>query len=227
MDTFNIIKIITAIITVVIAIVVGFHVIRLNPKDLLNIWFTIFFITASLGFLIYTIYHLILNNSQIIIPLMITAHIFFNFVFISLMMTVFVLEKFKKVAMSLKYLGSMMVLFFIMSIGYFIWTPELNMTRYPQGIVDTITPTEWLIFITLVRILLSLYVVYKYAMITRKLEEDTKKRVQWFFIGIIFAIIGMFINLVGGFLSSIVIEIIALIVIDIGTIVILKGFMIK
>ncbi len=227
MDPFNIIKIIMAIITVIIAITVGFHVIRLNPKDLLNIWFTIFFISSSLGFLIYTIYHLILNNPQIIIPLMITAHIFFNFVFISLMMTVFVLEKFKKAAMSLKYFGSMMLLFFLMSVGYFIWIPKLDMDRYADDIVDTNTPIEWLIFITLVRTALSIYVVYKYAMMTRKLEEDTKKRVQWFFIGIIFATIGMFINLVGGFLSSIVIEIIALIVIDIGTLAILKGFMIK
>ncbi|MFX1569846.1 MAG: hypothetical protein ACFFCV_15950 [Promethearchaeota archaeon] len=216
-----------AVITVIIAFAVGFHVIRLNPKELLNIWFTIFFISSSLGFLIYTLYHLILNNSQIIIPLMITAHIFFNFIFISLMMTVFVLEKFKKVAMSLKYFGSMMALFIIMNIGYFIWTPELNMTRYAQGIVDTNTPIEWFVFINVVRTLLSIYVVYKYAMMTRKIEGETKKRVQWFFIGIIFAIVGMFINVIGGFLSSIIIEIIALLVIDIGTVALLKGFLIK
>ncbi len=227
MDIYNIIKIITAIITVVIAITVGFRVLRLNPGDLLNIWFTLFFISSSLGFLIYTIYHLILNNSQIIIPIMITAQIIFNFIFISLVMTVFILEKYKKVAMSLKYLGSMMVLFFIMSFGYFIWTPELNMDRYEKGIVDTNTPTEWFIFITIVRTIMSIYVVYKYAIITKKIEEETKKRVQWFFIGIIFAIIGMFINLIGGFLRSIIIEIFALIAIDIGTIALLKGFLIK
>ena len=227
MEPYNIIKIITAIITFIISFTVGFHVIRLNSREWLNIWFTLFFVSSSVGFLLYTIYHLILNNPQIIIPIMITAHIFFNFVFISLLMTVFILEKFKKVAMSLKYLGSMIVIFFIMSVGYFIWTPELNITRYAEGIVDTDTPTEWFVFITLVRTALSLYVVYKYAMMTKKLEEETKKRVQWFFIGIIFAIFGMFINLIGGFISSILIEIIALIVIDIGTIAILKGFLIK
>jgi hypothetical protein len=142
-------------------------------------------------------------------------------------MTVFVLEKFKKVAMSLKYLGSMILLFFIMSIGYFIWIPELNMARYTDGIVDTNTPMEWFIFITVVRTLLSIYVVYRYALMTRKLEEDTKKRVQWFFIGIIFAILGMLINFVGGSLGLIEFEILALIVIDIGTFAILKGFLIK
>jgi len=142
-------------------------------------------------------------------------------------MTVFILEKYKKVAMSLKYLGSMMLLFFIMSVGYFIWTPELDMVRYAQDIVDTNTPPEWFIFITLVRTALSIYVVYKYALITRKIGEETKKRVQWFFIGIIFAVIGMFINLMGGFLRSITIEIFALIAIDIATIAIFKGFLIK
>ncbi len=227
MDVYNIIKIITAIITVIISFSVGFRVLRLNPKDLLNIWFTLFFISSSLGFLTYTIYHLILNNSRIIIPIMITAQIIFNFIFISLVMTIFILEKYKKVAMSLKYLGSMIVLFFIMSVGYFIWIPELNMDRYEKGIVDTNTPTEWFIFITIVRTVMSIYVVYKYVMITRKIEEKTKKRVQWFFVGIIFAIIGMFINLIGGFLRSIIIEIFALIAINIGTIAILKGFLIK
>jgi hypothetical protein len=142
-------------------------------------------------------------------------------------MTVFILEKYKKVAMSLKYLGSLIALFFIMSIGYFIWTPELDMGRYALGIVDTNTPTEWFVFLTSLRTILSIYVIYKYAMMTRKLEEDTKKRVQWFFIGIIFAVIGMFVNLIGGFLRSIMIEILALIVIDLGTIAIFRGFLIK
>ena len=101
------------------------------------------------------------------------------------------------------------------------------MNRYTQGIVDTNTPIEWFVFINVVRTLLSIYVVYKYAMMNRKIEGETKKRVQWFFIGIIFAIVGMFINLIGGFLSSIIIEIIALLVIDIGTVALFKGFLIK
>lgn len=227
MDIFNLIKIIAAAITVVISFTVGFRVLRLNPGNLLNKWFTLFFISSSLGFLTYTIYHLILNNPQIIVPMMIIAQIFFNFIFISLLMTVFILEKYEKVAMSLRYLGLMMGLFIIMSAGYFIWIPTLNMARYTQGIVDTNTPTEWFIFINLVRTVLSIYVVYKYAIMTRNIEEDTKKRVQWFFIGIIFAIIGMFINLIGGFLRSIIIEIFALIAIDIGTIALFKGFLIK
>jgi len=142
-------------------------------------------------------------------------------------MTVFVLEKYEKVAMSLKYFGSMMALFIIMSFGYFIWTPTLNMARYALGIVDTDTPLPWFIFVNFLRIVLSTYVVYKYAMMTRKMEEETKKRVQWFFIGIIFAIFTLFINIIGGALRSIIIEIIALITLDVGMVAILKGFLIK
>ena len=163
MDIFNLIKIITATLTAVISIIVGYHVLRLNPKNLLNKWFALFFISSSLGFLLFTIYHLILNNSQIIIPLMITTQIFFNLIFISLMMTVFVLDKYEKVAMSPKYLGTMIVLLIIMSSGYIIWPPTLNLTRYSQGIIDTVTPPPWFITIIIIRAILLIYVVYRYA----------------------------------------------------------------
>ncbi|UCD01040.1 MAG: hypothetical protein JSV23_09165 [Promethearchaeota archaeon] len=224
---YNLIKIITAVITVIISITIGFNVLRLNPSNLLNRWFTIFFISSSVGFLIYTVYHLITDNSQIIIPLMVTGQIFFNFIFISLTMTVFVLEKYEKVAMSFRYFGTLMILFIIMSLGYFIWRPTLNMDRYALSIVDTDTPLPWFIFVYGLRIVLSIYVVSKYAVMTRKMEEETKRRVQWFFAGIIFAIFTLFINVIGGVLRNIIIEIIALITLDVGMLAILKGFLIK
>ena len=227
MDIFNIIKIIAAALTVIISFAVGFRVLRLNPGKLLNKWFTLFFISSSLGFLTYTIYHLILNNSQLIIPLMITAQIFFNLIFISLMMTVFVLDKYEKVAMSIKYLGTMIILFILMSAGYIIWIPTLNMTRYALGIVDTKTPLPWFISIILIRAVLLIYVVYKYAIMSRKIEGELRKRVQWFFIGIIFIIIALLIDLVGGAFDFILIEVFALISVDIATITIFKGFLIK
>lgn len=227
MDVLNLIKIITAIISAIFTFIVGISVLRLNPDNLLNRWFTLFFLSASGGFLTYTIYHLITFNADIIIPIMITAQIFYNFLFISLVMTVFVLEKFEKIAMGPKYFGTMMVLFFIMTVGYFIWVPSLNTERFEQGIVDTETPMGWFIFVKLVQIGLSIYVVYKYAMIARKIGEETKKRVQWLFIGISIIIIGLLLNLVGGVLGSILTEIFALIVLDIGTIVLFKGFLIK
>ncbi|MFW9820881.1 MAG: hypothetical protein ACFFE5_14835 [Candidatus Thorarchaeota archaeon] len=227
MDINNLIKIIAAVFTFILAIIVGIRVYTLNPRESLNRWFTLFFISTSLGFLIYTIYHLILDNQFVIVPLMVTAHIFFNFIPVSLVMTVFLLEKYKKGAMSFKYFGTMMILFIIMSFGYLVWPPELNLTSYALGIVNTETPPFLFIFVNLIRAGLSIYVVYKYAMITKKMEGDIKKKVQLFFIGIIFVIIAVIINLVGGIIEVVILEVIALITIDIASIVILKGFLLK
>lgn len=235
MDTFNLVKIITAIITIFIAFTLGYRVLRLNPGEMLNRWFTLFFISSSLGFLSYTIYHLITPESGIskdlIIPLMITSHIFFNFIVISLVMTVFILEKYKKIAFSLKYFGTMILIFFIMSIGYFIpiWTPILDEYDWIRGYVNTHTPATWFIFVNLLRIGLSIYVIYKYIIITRKVEENTKKKVRWFFIGIIFALAMLLINLIGGLLGgtpiSVLLEITALIILNIGIIAIFRAFL--
>ena len=227
MDPLNIAKIITATLTVVVSFAVGFRVIRLDPKKLLNRWFTLFFISSSLGFLFYTIYHLILNNSQLVIALMITAQFFFNCIFFSLMMTVFVLEKFEKVAMSVKYLGSMIVLLILMSAGYLIWNPTLNLTLYAQGIIDTETPLPWFVIIISIRAILLIYVVYKYALMSRKLEGELKRGVQWFFIGVVFIIIALLVDLIGGAFGFILIEVLALIAVDIATFTIFKGFLVK
>jgi hypothetical protein len=227
MDINNIIKIIAAVFTFVLAIIVGLRVYTLNPKESLNRWFTLFFISTSVGFLIYTVYHLILDNQFVIIPLMVTAHIFFNFIPVSLVMTVFLLEKYKKGAMSFKYLGTMMIMFITMSFGYFVWPPELNLTSYALGIVNTETPLFWFVFVNLIRAGLIVYVVYKYAMITKKIEDSIKKKVQWFFIGVIFVIIAVIINLIGGIIEFFLFEVIALVTIDIGSIIILRGFLLK
>ena len=226
LDPLNILKIITTIITAVIALIIGLRVLFLNKSDLLNRWFALYFISSSLGFTIYAIYHLILNNTEIIIPLMIIAHIFFNFNSISLTMTLFVLEKHTKIAMSMKYLGTMLILFFIMSIGYFIFPPYLDIDDYALGIVNTHTPPGLLIFVNTIRILLAIYAAYAYILINRKMDGETKNRITWFSSGVILFILGLFINLTGGLFSIIVIEILALIIFDIGALLVLKGFLI-
>ena len=225
-DALNILELIIGITTVIITFTAGFIELRLNPKNWLNRWFALFFFSASFGFLTYAIYHLITCSGcePIVISIMILAQIFFNFISISLVMTVFTLEKSSKLAMSLKYLGTMMALFMLISFGYFVWPPSLDPYEYTQGIVDTETPFYWFIFVNIVRIGLSIYVVYKYAMITRKTEGETKKRIQWFFISIIVIIIGLAINLIGGIAKLILIESLALILFNIGAILIVKGF---
>jgi len=231
MDPLNLIKIIAAIVTVIVAFIAGVIELRLNPDNWLNRWFALFFASASLGFLTYTIYHFIYmdsysNASRIIIPIMITAQILFNFIPVSLVMTVFIVEKYKKVALSLKYLGTMIALFIVMSLGYFIWIPKLDNEAYALGNINTETEPGLQIFVNFLRIVLLCYAVLKYAMITKKVEEETKKRVQWFFTGIIIAIIGLFINITGGLFGFIIFEIIALIFVDIGIIIVVKGFLI-
>ncbi|MEJ2294790.1 MAG: hypothetical protein P8Y23_08470 [Candidatus Lokiarchaeota archaeon] len=224
MDIINLVKIITTLITTIIAMIIGFRVFFLDRKDWLNRWFALFFISSAIGFLIYVSYHLILNNANIIIPLMITAQIFFNINTVSLAMTVFVLEKYTKVAMSIRYFGVMVIIFFVMSIGYFIFIPSLNQSAYAIGIVDTITPPGWLLFVNVSRILIVIYVASKYILMLRKVEEAMKNRILWFTIGVIVIIIGLSINLAGGTLSSIIMEIVALIILDVGSILLFKAF---
>ncbi len=226
MEFLNLTKVIAAFITIIFSLVVGMRVFTLNRNNWLNRWFALFFASGSLGFFFYTIYHLITNNASIIIPLMIIAQLFFNFICIALLMTVLVLEKYEKVAMSLKYITSVSVLFIIMSIGYFIWPPELDQISYASGIVNTNTSTGLLLFVNLSRIIICVFAVYRYVLISNKLEGERKKRIQWFYIGIIIVVFGLFINLLGGSLDSIAIEIVALIAIDIGSIVVFKGFLI-
>ncbi|MCK4286869.1 MAG: hypothetical protein KAX18_11730, partial [Candidatus Lokiarchaeota archaeon] len=59
---YNLIKTIVASISVVIALIAGFIELRLNPKNWLNRWFALFFISTALAFFIYAFYHLIYNT---------------------------------------------------------------------------------------------------------------------------------------------------------------------
>jgi len=224
--TLNFIKIIAPLITAIITLVAGLIELRLNPKNWLNRWFFSFFISASLGYLIYFVYHLGIFIPTIISIAGVITQIFFNFIPISLVMTVFVLEKFPKRAMSPRYLGTMLVIFIIMSFGYFIWFPKLDPEFYTSGIVNTKTETPWFIFVNLLRMALFGYALFKYGMITKKTDDETKKRIIWFFIGIFIIIIGLIFNLFGGIFNYVPIEILALILFNIGAIIIVKGFII-
>jgi len=128
--------------------------------------------------------------------------------------------------MSMRYLGTMLLLFFVMSIGYFLFPPLLDLDDYALGIVDTHTPPGLLIFVNAIRIILAIFAVYKYIVITKKLEGETKNKMKWFSLGVIVLILGLSSNLVGGLLESVVMEVVALIIIDIGAILVLKGFLI-
>ncbi|TXT63407.1 MAG: membrane protein of unknown function [Promethearchaeota archaeon] len=227
MDILNIFKVVTSIITVVLAFTVGVIELKKNPKYWLNRWFFLYFAAISLGFLFYTIYHLILSTPLPIIPLMITAQILYHVGLVSVLMTVFILEHSEAVAMSYKYLLIILGLFILSIFGYFIWIPSLNMERFEQGIIDTETPLFWYIYVSLWRILISIYVLYKFWNISKKFEGKERIRVIWFFAGSIINIGGIFLNMIGGIFSSLLLEIIGLALFNVGTLVILKGFLVK
>ena len=113
-----------------------------------------------------------------------------------------------------------------MSIGYFIFPPHLEMGDYALGIVNTHTPSGLLIFVNAIRLLFAIYAVIRYILIAKKLEGQTKNRIKWFSLGLIIIIFGLIANLAGGLLSSIGLEILALVIIDVGAVIILKGFLI-
>jgi len=100
------------------------------------------------------------------------------------------------------------------------------MVEYADGIVDTHTPPGLFIFVNAIRILLVLYAAYRYIVINRKIEGETKNRIKWFSLGVIVFLFGLSINLTGGLFSLIVLEILALIIIDIGALLVLRGFLI-
>ena len=226
MDAINLTKVIAAFITIMTSLIISIRVFTLNRSSWLNRWFALFFGSGSLGFLFYTIYHLITNNASVIIPLMITAQFFFNFISISLLMTVIVLEKYEKVAMSSKYIIGVILIFIVMSIGYLIWPPELDTDSYAIGIVNTETDTGLLLFVNGFRIAICIIAVFRYIKISKKLVGEHKKRIQWFYIGVILIVVGLFLNLLGGAIGSIPLEIIALFAIDVGAIITFKGFLI-
>lgn len=226
MDPLNILKIITSIITVILAFIAGFIELRKNSDYWLNRWFALYFTSISLGFLVYTIYHLITIDPTPIIPLMITAQILYNFGLVSFLMTSFVLDQSEKIAMSRKYLSIILIIFIISIFGYFIWVPELNMADFNKGIVNTDTPIFWYIFVNIIRIGISIYVLYKFGLITKRLEGPERRRILWFFVGSTINVIGILLNMLGNILH-LILEIIGLATFNIGTFFIVRGFLLK
>ena len=75
MEIENYLKIITAIISCIFSFIAAYIELKKDHKFWLNRWFALFFSSIGLGFLTYTIYHLITENASIVIPIMITAHV--------------------------------------------------------------------------------------------------------------------------------------------------------
>jgi hypothetical protein len=157
---------------------------------------------------------------------MVTAQILYNFGLVSLLMSVFVLEYSEKIAMTSKYLSIIVVLFIISIFGYFIWIPTLNMQRYEQGVVDTDTPLGWFIFVNIFRISIIVFVLYRFILIAKHTVGETRTSVMWFLMGTIIGVVGIFLNMLGGILFNLWVEISGLIAFNIGLVLVVKGFLI-
>ncbi len=227
----NWLKIGVAVGTVLTAVICGSIVIRKNPKYWLNRLFTAFYLSGAIGFLFYTIYHIYGIYKPAIIPLMITGHIFMNLGLSFLLQTEFVLEYSAKEAMTFPYLALSGGLFLLSSAGYLIWIPTIDEGEYASGIVGTDTNIYWFIAINIYRLAIFLFVIIKYALISKKAKGITKTRMKIFSYSLIIAVTGIVLNLAAGLVFSglieIFIEIAGMLTFMAGLILMLRAFLLK
>jgi len=106
LEIFALIKTLMAGLTFVVGLLAAIVEIRKNPNYWLNRFFGLFFIFASLGFLGYVAYHIILTNIDAVLSIMIITNLILNASIACLLMTEFILEHSERIAMTLKYIGS-------------------------------------------------------------------------------------------------------------------------
>lgn len=192
MDPLSIFKITLSIIEVVIETIVAIIVIKKNPKYWLHRFFGIFFISTSIGFLTYMVYHFILDNAVLAIFLVIMTHILFNTGFACLLMTWLIMKLSEVEAMKRKYLLLVVILWFISIIGYFIWPPTLDMGQYALGTVHSIIPTNINIFSMLYRFGIMLLAIVSYYKWSKKVgDTKNRRKMQFFYIGMSLALCGV------------------------------------
>ena len=229
MHPFSIIKIITASITVLIGVSCSIIEIRKNPTYWLNRFFALFFMSSSLGFFCYTLYHIILTNAQIVIPIMIISQTFFQLAMSFLLLTEWTLEYSEKTVITPKYILISSTLFILTSIGYAIVVPTLNTENYNQGFVDTDTPDGWFIFVFTYRILVLGFVLYKFIKLARESQGQVKVQIRYFSQGMLVNILATLITLLGGVegILGVILETIGLVLFNVGVLLVLKGFLAK
>ena len=226
MDIINILKIVGASSTLIVAAFCGIIELRKNPKSWINRFFAVFYFALALGFFLYTIYHFIFNNVILVIPIMITGHIFFNFGFACLLVSALMISTSQRTVLNKKYLVPVFVLYIVSFIGYFIWIPELNLEDYAEGIVNTSTPPYWFIFVNLYRVLILIFVIIRFSQLASRATGVFRKQLLFFTIGTISILIALFVNAFGGQIPSLelFLEVSMFVFMDAGMIISLRGF---
>lgn len=202
LDPLTSVKIISSIALVVVAVNMAIKLIKRNPRYWLHRFFAIFFIANSAGFLCYIVYHFISDNESLTIGLIITTQILFNISFANLLMTWFIMRSSEKVAMKPQYLISLLGLLGITCIGYFIWIPSVDPAAYAVGIVHSVIPIGWSIFTNMYRIGMLLLVILSYFKWARKAEEDIKRKMMLFIIGMTCVLVGILCIFLAGVAES-------------------------
>ena len=227
MDPLNTIKVISSFIMLIAAIVCGIVELKKNPEYWLNRFFALTYIFIGVGSAFYTAYHIILDNPTIIIPLNIAANIFYNLGLSCLIMVTFILDHSEKEAVSSRYLVIAFGVNCVILLGFIFWTPTLNLDYYELGIVDTETPLFFFLALSILRLVVVLYVMIKFNVISKKSEGIIKKRVRLVSIGTLILVIGFMMNIFSANLGAlgIYLEILGIWLSIIGLLISARGFL--
>ena len=229
--TLNEVKIVLAILTVIVALISAIVEIKKNPDYWLNRFFAMFFLFVALGFGGFTAYHLITWNEDLTLAIMVTTNVLLNLSLACLLMTEFILQYSEVIAIKPKFLILTSVLFLASIIGYAFLYPTLDMIEYAQGEVNTHTDIFLLAGVTLYRLAIVFYVLFKFISLVKQAEaEKVKKQLKLFSIGMIFIIAGIVLFMVGNMITGtigILLEIIGQICLNVGMIEIARGFLVK
>ena len=225
------VKIILAILTVIVGFTSAIVEIRKNPDYWLNRFFALFFLFAALGFSGFTAYHLITWDSDLTLAIMVTTNCLLNFSLACLLMTEFILQYSEVIAMKPKFLLISFGIFLTSIIGYAFAYPTLDIAEYALGDVNTHTDPVLLAYVTLYRLAIVFYVLFKFISLVKQAQaEKVKKQLKLFSIGMIFIILGITLFLVGNLITGnggIILEIIGQVCLNIGMIEIARGFLVK
>ncbi len=203
LDPLTVVKIISSIALVIVAVSVAITLIKRNPRYWLHRFFALFFIANSVGFLFYIVYHFVTDNISFAIGLIIATQLLFNVSFACLLMMWLIMRSSEKVAMKRAYLAAVLALLAFTCIGYFIWVPTVDPVEYALGVVHSVIPMGWNIFTNAYRIGMLALVISSYVKWSKKAEEAMKRKMHLFVTGMTAVLIGILCIFLAGFAESI------------------------
>ena len=230
MDLLNGLKIGGALFTFLWGMGIAYIQLKKNLQSWLKRYFAGFFSSTAIGFLLYTLYHLMFQAPNLIIPMMILAQVFFNLGMTCLLLVVLIVEYGEITVFDKKLYLFPFILFVISLIGYVIWPPTLNQEDLENGLINTETTLILLLIVNLFRLFIVSFAIIKFWLLAKNSEDNyLKKRLLRFSYGLIIILLGILLNLLGGSLKSIGIflEILGLAGFDIGAFIIFQGLIQK